>query len=190
MSKVDYQNKVFSKAAQADLRNVLWVAKRLTVVGVGGAQAQHGHSGNHALQDRAAVDGAVEARRVIVDVQKIEVDSYRAGQAASVPGLHRQDEVLLRLVVQRSADVKNAGDRVQEEGGILIILLYRVRDLAVWSRVRVAGQNRCHDRTSMENNNRKWVIMQKYSLTNHNQAREFWSNMLALILWLLASWVM
>ncbi len=101
------------------------------MVGVGGAQAQHGHSGNHALQDRAAVDGAVEARRVIVDVQKIEVDSYRAGQTASVPGLHRQDEVLLRLVVQRSADVKNAGDRVQKEGGILIILLYSIRDLAV-----------------------------------------------------------
>lgn len=105
--------------------------ERLTVVGVCGAQAQDARSGTHALQDRAAVDGAAEARRVIVDVQKIEVDPYGAGQTASVTRLDRQDEVLLRLVVQRSADVEDAGHGVQEEGGVLIILLYRVRDLAV-----------------------------------------------------------
>lgn len=148
-----------------------------TVIAVSGAHGEDGRSRTQTLQDGAAVHGAVEDGRVVVDVQQVKVDPYGTGQTASVPGLDRQDVILLRLVVQRPGDVEHPGDRVQEEGGVLVVLLHGVRDLTVRARVGVAGQNRRHNRTSMRNTQQN--IHDDAELTNQNQGLHFrtlWSD--------------
>lgn len=102
-----------------------------TIISVAGPDRDDTGSRRQTLGHRRTVRGGVEDGRVVVHIQYVEVDPDRAGLAAAILSPRRQDVVLLGLVVQRACHVENSRHRVQEEHPVLVVLLQRVRDLAV-----------------------------------------------------------
>lgn len=117
------------------------------MVGVGDAQVEDGGSRGQVLHQGRAVGGGAEHGCVVVDVQDVEVHPDGRGLASPVLSAYGQDVILLSFVVQRPRQVEDAGDGVEEEDSLFVILADGVRDLPVDARVVVGGEDGCHKGT-------------------------------------------
>lgn len=118
-----------------------------TVIGVGDAEVEDGGSRGQVLHQGSAVGGHAKHGRVVIHVQDVEVHPDGRGLASPILSTDGEDVILLGLIVQGPGEVEDAGDGIQEEDSLLIILAYGVRDLPVDARVVVGGKDGCHQGT-------------------------------------------
>lgn len=102
-----------------------------TVVGIGDAEVEDGRSRGQVLHQGGAVGGHAEHRRVVIDIQDVEVHPDGRGLASPILGTHGEDVILLCLVVQGPGQVEDTSDGIQEEDSLFIILTDSVRDLPI-----------------------------------------------------------
>lgn len=110
-----------------------------TIIGIGDTEVENSRSWRQVLHQRCAVRGHAEHWWVIIDVQYIEVHSDGSKLASPVFCTDSKDVILLRFVVQRTSQVEDSSNGVQEEHTLFIIFTYGVRDFPVDTGVIVSG---------------------------------------------------
>lgn len=110
-----------------------------TIIRISDAEVENSGSWRQVLHQRRAVWGRAEHWRVIVDVQYIEVHSDGGKLASPIFCADGKNVILLCFVVQRTRQIEDSRNRVQEEDTLFIIFTYGVCDFPVDTGVIVSG---------------------------------------------------